>query len=459
MKKITITAIILLTSAYSLFAQELRGAYFIDHYTHNYRLNPSFQTDKNFVGGILNISAGTQSNMALSTFFWPYDGELVTFMHKSVDSDEFLSRIREKNKINVNIHENVLSYGFWKKHNGHDYFNTIEVNYINQTSANIPKGLFEFLKGDAPEDFFYDLSNVKAFTNTYIELAFGSSRKFGRLSLGARGKVLIGMNAIRMKVTDMYASLSKDMWAMYSNASFDAAGGGISRRMKISPSKGTEVCDLSGIKFKPFGFGGLGLGVDLGAKYEVNEYINVSAAINDVGAIWWFNKASGVAKDHTWKFDGEELIDIEESSSLKEVLNHLVDHVKGIYEFEPRKKNVKPSLITYTAMVGAEFKMPFYEKMSVGVLGTQIYNHMVPFHEGRVSLNVSPLKWLSLSASTAYSTYGWEYGVMANVYAKKFSFHIGTDNYYTKMTPQFIPVNECNTHITFGVNYLFGGKN
>lgn len=458
MKKLTITIIILFSSLYSLFSQEIREGYFMDSYVYGYRLNPAFQTEKNFIGGILSISGGTQSNVGLSTFFYPHEGELVTFMHPSVSQEEFLSKIRDKNKINFNLKENILSYGFWKKFRGREFFNTLELNYINSTAARIPKGLFEFLKADAPEDFSYDLSNVKAFTNTYFELAYGSSLKMGKLSLGARAKFLVGMNAIRLNVSSMYAFLAADEWAMYSNAEFYAAGGGVKRRMKEAPVGGYDVCDLSYVKFRPFGFGGLGLGVDLGIKYEFNEYINVSAAIKDLGFIWWFNKACGESKDYKWIFSGEIIEEIEDFSNIKDVVNLLVDNVKSIYEFEPKKRCVKGKPLTYTANIGAEFKMPFYEKMSIGILGTQIYNHIVPFHEVRMSLNARPLDWLGLTVSTAYSTYGWEYGGMVNFYAKKFSVFLGTDNYYTHMTPQFVPVNQFNTHVALGFTYNFGGR-
>ena len=33
---------------------------------------------------------------------------------------------------------------------------------------------------------------------------------------------------------------------------------------------------------------------------------------------------------------------------------------------------------------------------------------------------------------------------------------MGTDSYYYNMNKQFIPINEFNTQVVFGVNYLFG---
>lgn len=458
MKKIIFAVTVLLCSAYSFWGQEIRTGYFLENYTHNYRLNPAFQTPKNFVGGILSISAGTQSNLGFSTLFYPRDGELVTFLHPSVDADEFLSKIKLNSKLNVDVKENIASYGFWKKYNGKDYFNTLELNWVNQTSAKIPKRLFEFLKGDAPDDFSYDLSNVRGYTQSYLEFAAGSSAKFGKLTLGARAKFLIGMNSIRINVKEMYADLNSYGWGMWATASFDAAGGGVKRKLKESAKGDDYVCDLSKVRFKPFGFGGFGMGVDLGAKYEFNEYINVSAALKDIGVMYWYNKATGYSEDYKWIWNGDIGGEIEEEANVMDALNDLISNVESIYEFLPRKKHFEAYALNFSANIGAEFKMPFYDKLSVGILGTSIFNRLSPFHEIRASVNATPLKWLSLSLSTGYSTYGWEIGGMMSVYAKKFSVFLGTDNYYYKMTPQFMPVKEFNTHVSFGIHYLFGGK-
>ena len=82
-----LASVALLLASYSeSHSQDLQSAYFIDNYTYSYRLNPAFTTKKSFIGGpISNVNAGTNSNVGLSTFFYPRDGKLATFMHPSVD--------------------------------------------------------------------------------------------------------------------------------------------------------------------------------------------------------------------------------------------------------------------------------------------------------------------------------------------------------------------------------------
>ena len=59
-----------------------------------------------------------------------------------------------------------------------------------------------------------------------------------------------------------------------------------------------------------------------------------------------------------------------------------------------------------------------------------------------------------IGSFSTITTYGWEFGGMVNVYAKKFSAFMGTDSYFYHMTPHLVPVNNFNTHVVFGVSYL-----
>ena len=212
------------------------------------------------------------------------------------------------------------------------------------------------------------------------------------------------------------------------------------------------VLDWDGIKWRPLGFGGVGGAIDLGVKYEINDYINVSASVNDLGFIVWKNKVNAINAGKTYIIQIDD-IDSEEGSIL-DVVNDVIDKFKSVYEFYPEKNNYSTQLLSINANLGAEFKMPFYRKMSVGILATTRNSHVNRYNEVRMSLNAAPLKWLSFSLSTAYTTFGWEVGGMVNVYAKKFSAYLGTDSYYFNMNSQFLPIHEANAHVVFGVNYL-----
>ena len=127
--RIILASFAFLTAVYSECpAQDLQSGYFIDNYSYSYRLNPAFTTKKNFIGGVLsNVNAGTNSNVGLSTFFYPHDGKLATFMHPSVGREEFLSKLHKNNKIGVNVNYNLASVGYWTKVRDRDVFQTFDI--------------------------------------------------------------------------------------------------------------------------------------------------------------------------------------------------------------------------------------------------------------------------------------------------------------------------------------------
>lgn len=448
--------LLIVTSFSSIYSQDLNSAYFIDNYLYSYRLNPAFIPKQNFVGALIsNVNAGSHSNVGLSTFFYPQDdGDLMTFLHPDVGTDQFLSKLHATNKIMVNANYNIGSLGYKTKYFNHDAFQTFEINMRHTTSAMLPYGLFSFLKADSNDDFLYDLSHVYGTTVTYLELAGGAALQFGDLQIGARGKLLVGTHKVRMRVKSMFANLSGEDWSMHSKADLTAAGGGIKFKTKEGALGGYDMIDMKGIKFKPIGLGGLGAAIDLGVSYKVNDYIKVSAAVNDLGYIVWKNKVSGFNSGNTWIVPKDD-IPTEGIGGIGTVFKDAINQFKSVYEFLPCKNRYSYQFLTYNAHAGVEFIMPFYKKMSVGVLGSLTDSNIYRYREVRLSLNAAPLSWLSLSVNTAYTSLGWEYGGVITFNTPWFNFFVGTDSYYFKMTPQFIPVDQFNTNLVFGFNYVF----
>ena len=251
----------------------------------------------------------------------------------------------------------------------------------------------------------------------------------------------------------MVAELNGLSWSVQSYGSITGAGGGIHNKTKKGAlSDEYDALDLDGIKWSPLGLGGVGGAVDLGVKYEINDYINVSASVIDLGFIVWRNKVNAINLGETYII---QIDDIDsETGSIYSVVNNVINKFKSVYEFSPGKKNFSTQSLSINVNLGAEFKMPFYDKMSIGILGSTRNSHINRYNEVRMSLNTSPLKWLSFSLTGAYTSFGWEVGGMVNVYAKKFSAYLGTDSYYFNMNNQFIPIHEANAHVVLGVNYL-----
>lgn len=105
MKKIIILMAASVLAAGSAFAQQsFRSAYFLDGYNHRHEFNPAFASRTSYfsVPVISAFNLETQSNLGVSTFLYPVNGKLTTFMNSSVSADEFLGKLDPENRLNLN---------------------------------------------------------------------------------------------------------------------------------------------------------------------------------------------------------------------------------------------------------------------------------------------------------------------------------------------------------------------
>ena len=114
-----------------------------------------------------------------------------------------------------------------------------------------------------------------------------------------------------------------------------------------------------------------------------------------------------------------------------------------------------------TVYVGLEYRMPFYRRMSVGLLSTTKISGIYTWTEGRLSVNVNPTNWFSATTNYAYSTFGHSAGLAFTLHLPGFNMFVGTDSYIPMLNvnPQFIPINKVNTSVTYGINIMFGAYN
>ena len=155
-----------------------RSAYFLDGYNLRHEFNPAFAPVSSYfslpVSGAFNLQ--TQSNLGVSTFLYPVNGKLTTFMNSSVQADEFLSKLKPDNLLSLDNRVSLLSLGIRSKKS----YITFDVNIKSSAAVNLPYSLFDFMK-NAGESQNYNISDLSARINGVAEAAFGYSRqKIGR---------------------------------------------------------------------------------------------------------------------------------------------------------------------------------------------------------------------------------------------------------------------------------------
>jgi hypothetical protein len=200
----------------------------------------------------------------------------------------------------------------------------------------------------------------------------------------------------------------------------------------------------------------LGGAIDLGISVDLLKWLTVSASVTDLGFINWtgtglssnVNSVEYYASDFMIDPDGDAL------AQLRSLGEELVDMASMRVTGE---ETILEDL-SMTTHVGIELRMPFWQRLSLGALGTYRFDGPHSWWEARGSVNLALFRWFSLSGNYAYSTYGESYGAAINFHPKGINLFVGVDSFAPalNMTPQYIPDASLNTNVAVGLNIAFG---
>lgn len=455
-------------------AQALRSAYFLEGYVYRHQLNPAFMGERNYfsIPMLGNMDVAVQGNVGLSDFLYKYNDpeySLTTFMNSSVGRNEFLDKMHTKNRLNTNIDLTILSFGFHKWGG----FNTFDLNLHSRTAASIPYSLFDFMKSgmDAVEGNTYHIEDLSARTNNYVEASFGHARRLldGKLGVGAKFKLLFGAGNANARIERMDIKMTQDQWHITAEGTVDGSlkGGYFETKEELDENdRPTGRRELDGFDVKSPGLGGFGMAIDLGATYNMDEFVEglkLSASLLDFGFISWNNhlKASNDGS-REFLFDGFQDIAFNDENGGKDLsdqVDDLGDDLGDLFKFyDSGMKGRRATMLAATLNIGAEYALPYYKKLRFGFLSTTHFNKPFTWSEGRFSANIAPVGWFDASLNYACSTFGSSLGLVVNFHPKGFNFFIGTDHMITRVNPQFIPIRNANANVSFGFNITLGDK-
>ena len=467
MKKIfysLVTALLIIPSVVSA-QSNLRSGYFLDGYIYKYKMNPAMAPERGFVSFPVlgNVGIGLESNLGLSTFLYPtQEGTLTTFLSPRVSNETFLANIAESNKMNMNMDLSLLALGFRTGKS----FHTIDLSIRTDIGANIPGGLFRFIKiGGALGDTQWDISNIGARMAARGELAYGYSRSIGKnLRVGARAKLLLGVAKADIALDRLNLEMSAERWAVEAHGTmhmsapvsfmtkgesgnFDSAA---DRNIVDWGSINTD--DISSFISSP----SMGFALDLGATYDFLRYFTASLSVLDLGVMSWNNCMTAETPATSWHFDGFESLAMDE---IGDQLSSMATDMVSAVQFERTESGVtKTSALAATINAGIEARMPFYERLSFGLLYTQRIEGEYSWSEGRLAASVAPVNWFSVTTNYAFSHFGHSWGGALNIHLPGFGLFVGMDSFspVLNVTPQYIPIDALNTNLAFGINFTFG---
>ena len=148
-----------------------------------------------------------------------------------------------------------------------------------------------------------------------------------------------------------------------------------------------------------------------------------------------------------------------EDINIGDQLSGMGDELLNMLKLEKTGEGLtKSHMLAATIHAGVEARMPFYERLSFGLLGTQRIDGIYSWTEGRLIANLAPVNFFSIAGSYALSNYGSSLGAVLNIHLPGFNLYAGLDSFLPLMevTPQFVPVNSTNTNVSLGLSFTFG---
>ena len=412
---------IMLVCTLSANAQFLRTSYFMEGTHYRQQLNPALTPTKGYfnlpVIGAVNATVGSTSLGYQDIIDIIDDGD--DFYTKP----DFMNRLKDNNKLNVNFSTEILSAGWYKGKN----FWSFNIGLRTDIGANLTKNMFTFLNEmETVEENWrnsnYDISGQQLNINAYTEIGLGLSRQINsRLTVGARVKALLGIGNMELKLNRvaMSANLPSDQqinqWSSesYWNSMTPSQAAQAAQELKDkfnnyhanltvgaelkSSFKGLELQEEEGKDYVTdfdfdsgkLGIAGYGFGIDLGASYKILDNLTVSASVLDLGFISWSKSSTKIASANPDPIDIKgstyaNMVDPNNPNTVMNAVNQLQNDAQGymdrvtngdVLDYDMLQlevgdaKESRKSRLASTLVLGAEYGF-FNNKLAVGVLST-----------------------------------------------------------------------------------------
>lgn len=437
-------------------AQASYSGYFLENYTHRYELNPALvdmSGRKMFVAmpALGNFNVGFQGNLHLTDVLYNRGGKTVLFTNPQVSVSDALKRIGDREKIGANLEMDLLAVGF-EAFGGK---NVVTLGAVADANIMVPGSMFRFAK-EGVSNQTYDLSNVRALAEGYAKLQLNHQRDLGQylpgLKAGAAFKMLFGIGSMDADLKDTYLSLQEDTWRVQTNGLVRVNMGNMKYKTKYSDI--TDQNYVDGVNLDGAGVKGFGIGFDLGATYDWQDF-QFSLALLDLGFISWSGTQTASTEgtrvvntsDYTFGVTDQAYKDTW-NDEVKPALYNLYQ-LKDLGDTGSRTRSLRTTLNW-----GVQYELPYYRRLHFGMVNSTRFNGPFTTTDFRFSANVRPVDCFSASANFTAGTYGVGFGWLANVNVKGFNFFIGMDRTIGKLAKQGVPLNS-NGSINLGMNFPF----
>jgi hypothetical protein len=444
----------------------------------NHFLNPALRpSNRIYVGlpGLSGINVNVNNNyLNFSDIFikGQVKDSIVTFLHPDYSPEKFLAKIKDINSMETETAVQLLGVGFSV---GTDGYVFLDINERIQTNLVLPGDLFKLaLYGN--ESFVgktIDLSSLRADMKIYHEIGLGYSRNVTeKLRIGIKGKLLFGIAAASVENNSFGLTVNTDYThTLDADLSVNMSG-------PVTVEQQTSAVNIKNIAFHSRdvfktsddtwdfleGRQNLGLGLDIGATFDLTEQIFLSASVTDLGFIRWKKDLTNLKTDNQFKFSGLNMTDyFSGDKTLSEIGTDLADSLTNTFMLS----NTRQPFTTYLPFgISLAGSYNINKSISVGLLSyTRVVGKQI-----REALTVSANLNISnaFSASLGYTAENQKYdnlGAGIAVRAGVAQFYLASDRIpivWNKIIKDkstiFLPANWNTINFRIGMNLVFGNK-
>lgn len=438
-KYILLVLVLSLLPLSGMMAQDAQTLYFMEEIPERNNMNPAFTPNCKFYFDFVflpNFYLGAGTNQfILNDFLFKNGNSTANLLSSPEFTNRFLKRLKPTTTVNVNASISILSFGFrFNKRN----FITFDWEVNADVAAYLPKDVFRLALLGTPEEYgvnSFDFSKIGVDVYAYSNIGVGYMRQISdKWTFGLKAKYLMGYGAIQTNINKMNLDASRENWTLRTDGKINAS---LPVDYSLTPEGEIDfntiqlwspANELVRLLYKPAGHGAA---LDLGFTYKPIKSLTLSAAVTDLGFIYWKNNClSGTMRgEHVI----DEFINYQPGDTLDAnmVLDRLENMGNEILETMTTDgdgtDNSFISMLNANFTVGVEYGV-LNNKISFGVVNRLKFNNSHLRDEATLAVNFRPLHWLKAAVSYSFvNGRGANLGLGLNLRTGMFNMFLVTD--------------------------------